>query len=328
VTLSHGSRLTAQTAGVADITTGRRPQMDDAMRIASVSKAYTAATALGLVAGGVLSLDDRVGTWTPDLPHAWADVTLHDLLGHTSGIPDFTASQSFVAALLESPQVPPPHRELLSFIDDPSLRFPPGTRYEYSNSDNIVVALMIGSATSGSFETALARMVLDPARLVHTSLPDGPEIPAPYLHGYEVSEQPPQDISTFMAAGWPWASGGMVSTPADLARFIGADVRGAFTDARTRTEQFRFRPGSSEPPGPGENSAGLGLFRYDTRCGTVYGHTGNTFGYTQLAAATRDGRRTVTVSVNAQITPSTAPQQFQHLRLVFEQAVCAALSDH
>jgi D-alanyl-D-alanine carboxypeptidase len=326
VTLGDGRRLSVQTAGVADLTTGRRPQADDAMRIASAAKAFNAATALALVSADVLSLDDRVGTWMPYLPHAWADVTLRDLLGHTSGIPDFSQSQGFLTALLESLQVAPPHRELLSFVDDPGLRFPPGTRYEYSNSDNIIVALMIESATGGSYETALQRAVLGPAGLLHTSLPDGPEIPAPYLPGYDVSEQPPEDVSTLVAAGWSWASGGIISTPADLARFIGLAVRGAFTDTATRTEQFRFRPGSSEPPGPGQNSAGLGLFRYDTRCGTVYGHTGNTLGYTQFAAATEDGQQTVTVSVNGQITPSTAPQQFEHLRHVFELAVCAALS--
>jgi D-alanyl-D-alanine carboxypeptidase len=230
--------------------------------------------------------------------------------------------------VLGSLHAAPPHRDLLSFVEDPSLRFPPGTRYEYSNSDNVIVALMIESATGGSYEAALAEAVLDPAGLAGTSLPAGPEMPAPYLHGYDVSEQPLEDVSTLMAAGWSWASGGIVSTPADLARFIGADVRGAFTDEGTREQQFRFRPGTSEPPGPGENSAGLGLFRYDTPCGTVYGHTGNTPGYTQFAAATEDGERTVTVSVNGQVTPGTAPEPFEHLRHVFELAVCAALSDH
>ncbi|WP_138760477.1 serine hydrolase domain-containing protein [Modestobacter altitudinis] len=325
VTLGHGPRLSVQTAGTGDLTTGRPPHVGDAMRIASAAKAFNAATALALVRVGVLSLDDRVGTWLPDLPHAWADVTLRELLGHTSGIPDFSRSERFVAALLESLQVAPPPRQLLSFVDDPALRFPPGTQYEYSNSDNVIVALMIESATGRSYETALERAVLAPAGLVDTSLPDGPEMPTPHLPGHDVSEQPPEDVTTLVAAGWSWASGGIVSTPADLARFIGADVRGAFTDAATRAEQFRFRPGSSEPPGPGENSAGLGLFRYDTRCGTVYGHTGNTLGYTQFAAATEDGRRTVTVSVNAQITPSTAPERFEDLRHVLELAVCAAL---
>jgi D-alanyl-D-alanine carboxypeptidase len=327
VTLGHGDRLTVLTAGVADVATGQEPRAEDAMRVASVAKAFNAATALALVSRNVLSLDDRVGTRVPGLPRAWAEVTLRQLLGHTSGIPDFSKAPRFEAALLVSLQNPPRHRDLLSFFDDPSLLFAPGTQYRYSNSDNIVAALMIESATGRAYADVLRAAVLDPADLDRTSLPEGSRLPAPYLHGYDPSQSPPEDVSTVLAAGWTWASGGVVSTPADLARFIGADVRGAFTDPPTRAEQFRFRPGSSEPPGPGTNSAGLGLFRYDTRCGTVYGHTGNTLGYTQFAAATADGRRTVTVSVTGQITPSTAPDRFAQLRAVFGLATCAAVAD-
>jgi D-alanyl-D-alanine carboxypeptidase len=329
VTLGSDARLDVLTAGVADIGTGRTPDAGDAMRIASVSKAYNAATALSLVSRGILSLDDRVADWTLDLPPAWADVTLRQLLGHTSGIPDYTdpvRSPGFGAALVASLQDAPEPQELLSYIEDPTLLFPPGTEYRYSNSDNIVTALMIEGATGRSYAEVLEAEVLEPAGLSHTGLPEGSELPTPYIHGYDTAEQPPEDVSTLFAVGWTWSSGGIVSTPADLARFIGADVAGAFTDRRTRAEQFRFRPGSSGPPGPGENSAGLGLYRYDTRCGIVYGHTGNINGYTQFAAATANGRRTVTVSVSGRITPENAPELFEQLRDVFELATCAALA--
>ncbi|RFU22178.1 serine hydrolase domain-containing protein [Geodermatophilus marinus] len=327
VTLDRGHGPEALTAGVADVATGRQPGADDAMRVASVAKAFNAATALGLVARGELSLDDTVGRWRPDLPAAWSGVTLRQLLGHTSGIPDFSASDRFVEALLASLQDPPPPRELLSYLDDPALLFPPGTQYRYSNSDNVVVALVIEAATGDGYADVLGEVVLDAAGLDRTSLPGGTALPTPYLHGYDVSEVPPEDVSTLVAAGWSWASGGVVSTPADLGRFIAAHVRGDVTDAATREEQFRFRPGSSEPPGPGDNAAGLGLFRYETRCGTVFGHTGNTLGYTQFAAATADGRRAVTVSASAQLTPSTSPDRFEELREVFELATCAALAE-
>ena len=328
VTLGRGHRLDVLTAGVADLATGRRPEVGDAMRVASVAKAFNAATALSLVSRGVLSLDDTVGTRLSGLPSQWAAVTLRQLLGHTSGIPDFSQVPRFGTDLVGSLLVPPEPRVLLSYVATAPLLFPPGTEYRYSNSDNIVAALMIESATGRSYADVLRTAVLRPVGSTATSLPVGPGLPAPYIHGYDVSEQPPEDVSTLFAAGWTWASGGVVSTPADLARFIGADNRGAFTDRRTRAEQFRFRPGSSEPPGPGTNSAGLGLFRYETRCGTVYGHTGNTAGYTQFAAATRDGRRTITVSVNGQITPSAAPERFADLHRVFELATCAALARH
>ena len=89
-----------------------------------------------------------------------------------------------------------------------------------------------------------------------------------------------------------------------------------------------LRHGSSTP-GPGWNSARLGLFRYLTRCGTVFGHTGNTFGFTQFAAATADGKRSVTVSISLQRTQKSKDWElavFEALRVTEEQAVCAALA--
>jgi D-alanyl-D-alanine carboxypeptidase len=70
---------------------------------------------------------------------------------------------------------------------------------------------------------------------------------------------------------------------------------------------------------------GLALFRYTTRCGVVYGHTGNTPGYTQLAVGSADGRRSLTFSVNAQITPGGNPVVFTRMRAVEEDFVCALL---
>ena len=131
-----------------------------------------------------------------------------------------------------------------------------------------------------------------------------------------------------VAAGWPWASGGMVSTPADLNDFIRGYVGGDLFDPRTRAKQRRLLEGGrSDPPGPGKNSSGLGVFRYETACGTVWGHTGNFPGYTQFMAASPDGSRSVVVSVSERLTPEVgAAGVFPALRATERRAVCAALS--
>jgi len=72
----------------------------------------------------------------------------------------------------------------------------------------------------------------------------------------------------------------------------------------------------------------LGVFRYETKCGTVWGHTGSILGYTQFMAASPNGSRSVTVSANSQLTPTEgAPGAFKALRRTEERAVCAALAD-
>ncbi|MFB7452701.1 hypothetical protein [Streptomyces sp. NPDC056194] len=87
-----------------------------------------------------------------------------------------------------------------------------------------------------------------------------------------------------------------------------------------------FLPGgASEPAGPCANVAGLALFRYTTRCGVVFGHTGNTPGHTQFTAATPHGRRTVTASATSQVPLD--PALLTRLWATEEKFVCA-LPDH
>ena len=232
-------------------------------------------------------MNDTIGELLSDLPKpppdAWAQVTLRQLLNHTSGLPDFSLDPDFQEALLASLKKAPPPEKLLTYVydHDPTLLFDPGSEYKYSNSDNIVVALMVEAATGMSYEDQLRERVYRPLGLRKTSLPRGPNLRKPFIHGYDndPSQQPPEDLSEVVAAGWAWASGGIVSTPADLNDFIRGYVGGKLFDERTRAKQRRVvEGGSSEPPGPGKNSAGLGIFRYETRCGTVWGHTGNTAG--------------------------------------------------
>jgi len=137
---------TLLTAGVADTTTKAPFAVGDAMRMASVAKAFSGAAALSLVAEGKLALDDTIGKVLPGQPAAWADVTLAQLLQHTSGVPDFSGSAAFREALLASLTVAPPPAQLLSYVTNDPLKFTPGTTYEYSNSDNILVALMVQAA--------------------------------------------------------------------------------------------------------------------------------------------------------------------------------------
>lgn len=325
VVVHRGANLAYHTAGVANVQTRAPFRLDDHMRLASVSKAISGAVALRLVSEGRLSLDTTIGQRRPDLPAAWHAVTLRQLLNHTSGIPDFSEDPQFLEAVIASLQVAPPPRQLLSFVEDEPLLFPPGSRYQYSNSDNIIVGLMAEAATGRPYEELIQRLVAQPLGLTRTFLPRGPELPEPAIHGYDPSDL--EDLTTLVAAGWSWASGGVVSTPRDADRFIRAYASGVGINNRVHAQQFRFiEGGSSEPPGPGVNAAGLAIFRYQTSCGTVYGHTGNTPGYTQFIAATADGTRSTVVSVNAQITPTTNARRFPDLRQIFEHAVCAALA--
>jgi D-alanyl-D-alanine carboxypeptidase len=322
-TLHRNGTTRVLRAGYADRRARRRPRSTDHMRIASVAKAFSGAVALRLVREGRLGLDDTIARHRPDLPAAWGRVTVRQLLGHTSGLPDYTKSAGFVKQFQDAPRQFVSPAKIISWVAADPLEFAPGSRYEYSNTDNIVVGLIAQTVTGRSYGTLLRDHVFRPLGLRRTSFPSGVALPRPFIHGYVTDPvKRPQDVSTLLSPSGAWASGAIVSTPRDLAAFIRGYLSGRLVDAAGQREQLRFVRGESSPPGPGANSAGLAVFRYRSRCGTVYGHTGNFPGYVQWAAATRDGRRSVTTSLNI---PAPTGALLRRLRAVQADAVCALL---
>jgi D-alanyl-D-alanine carboxypeptidase len=327
--IQRGGRTAVYRAGVSDLRSRSPMNVNLRMRIASVAKAFSGAVALSLVDRRVLSLSDTISKWLPKLPPAWGSVTLAQALKHTSGLPDFSETKGFLDYIPTHLHATPSPTFLLKFAAHERLGFAPGTRYRYSNTDNVVVALMAEAASGRSYNALLASNVYSRLGLTRTSLPAGPQMPAPYMRGYMLDPpKRPSDVSTVVSAAFAWASGGIVSTPADLNRFVRGYVGARLFSRAVQAQQLRVVRGSSGPPGPGQNFAGLAIFRYQTRCGTIYGHTGNTLGYTQFIASTLDGTRSVVVSVNGQINEKSKQPMlgaWRRLRQIEEDAVCAAL---
>ena len=325
-TVQRGSVQRVFSHGVADLSSRRQIDAGDRWKIASVTKAFAGAAALKLVQAGDLSLDDTIAKRLPSLPAAWGKVTLAQAMHHTSGLPDFTRAEAFGKLALS--RRPAEAATLVGMVADQPLVFAPDSRYEYSNTDNVVVGMFVEAATGLSFERVLDELVLDPLALRRTTMPLGVRMPAPVVHGYDNNATGRRDdVSELLNSSIVWASGGMTSSPLDLGTFVRAYAGGKLFGGATRAAQLQFVAGRSDPPGPGTNAAGLSIFRYRTRCGTVYGHTGNIFGYTTFIAATADGRRSATIQVSTQLTLGNGVQAtFRAFRNATELAVCAALA--
>ncbi|HEX6152682.1 MAG TPA: serine hydrolase domain-containing protein [Solirubrobacterales bacterium] len=324
-TMYADGRMTVVRAGRANVKRPGAPRPTDHMRIASVAKAFSGAVALNLVRDGRLGLEDTIAQRLGGMPAAWGQVTVRQMLNHTSGLPDYTKSKGFIRQAENDPRGFVSPRRVIGWVRADPLEFAPGSRYEYSNTDNIVVGLIVEAATGRPYGQSLEQIVFGPAGLNETSFPTKLALPKPFIHGYVVEPgEEPTDVSTFLSPSGAWASGAVVSTPRDLNAFIRSYLGLRFFSAAQQTEQMQFVPGGqSSPPGPGKNSAGLALFRYQTRCGTVYGHTGNFPGYVQWAAATADATRAVTTSLNI---PAPAGKLLKQLRRVQTSAVCALLA--
>jgi len=327
VLLQRGNDVEFRRRGVSNLKTDAPMRAGQHYRIASMAKAFSGAVALGLASDGKLKLSDTIGDWIPKLLPKAQDVTVAQALQHTAGLADYIRQQEFIDVLLEDPAQYLSPRELLSFVEDEELEFKPGSRYEYSDTDNIVVGLIVEEASGKSYEKLLQQYVYRPAGLTRTSLPRTVEMPTPYIHGYDLSEdEPPFDTSEVINPAGAWASGGIVSTPRDINDFFRAYVGGELFNRKIAKSQNEYVVGSSQPPGPGRNQATLGLFRYKTRCGTVYGHTGSFPGYRAMAISTLNGKRSLVFTVNSQIVPGQGSSEVSDLiRFAQEDAVCHLL---
>ncbi|HEX7293929.1 MAG TPA: serine hydrolase domain-containing protein, partial [Solirubrobacterales bacterium] len=176
-------------AGVADISNGRRPKRNEHVRIASVAKGFNAYLAVQLAAEGSLSLSDTLGSRIPGvLPNA-EGVTLRQLLQHTSGLPEYIQDPEFGKQLGADPAAYFAPLQLTEFVRDDPLEFAPGSRYHYSDTDNIAAGLMEEQATGGSYAGLLRAKIFGPLGMSGSSLPRTVAMPRPFMHGYDVEPE-------------------------------------------------------------------------------------------------------------------------------------------
>ena len=168
VLVSRGERTMFQKAyGFADLEWKVPNTIDGRFRIGSISKQFTAACVLVLAQTNRIDLDRPVATYVPDAPATWNTITLHHLLTHTSGIPDFLGFSDYQP---KKPLPSSPSETLLRFRDRP-LDFPPGTEGKYSNSGYVLLAYVVERVAGESFANFLGRNFLEPLRL-HDTGPD------------------------------------------------------------------------------------------------------------------------------------------------------------
>ncbi|GAA1044765.1 serine hydrolase domain-containing protein [Streptomyces murinus] len=301
---THGTW--SATAGTGDLRTGKPRSSSDRYRIGSLTKTFVATVLLQLEAEGRLSLDDTVDTWLPGLVEGHGNdgrrITLRQLLGHTSGIPDYTADPDFRARYLTEDgfrrhrydTFTPRQAVAIALRHAPD--FAPGTSWRYSNTNYVIAGMVIEKATGRSYATEITRRLIEPLRLTATSVPVGEsEVPRPSSRAYSTfdgSVGEPYDV-TDLDPALAAASGAMISDSADLDRFYAALLGGRLLPAR-QSRELRTTVAIAEAP---DVRYGLGLMDRRLSCGVhVWTHTGDILGSTSVAASTSDGRHTLALN--------------------------------
>jgi D-alanyl-D-alanine carboxypeptidase len=276
--------VTQAASGVADLRTGRpmRPWLH--YRVASVTKPFVATVVLQLVAEGRLSLSDTVERWLPGILPYGDQVTVRQLLNHTSGVPDYEAIglRTLYGSRQGRFRVWTP-QELVALVADQPPDFPPGTAWSYSNTGYVLAGMIVEAATGHKLGQELARRIFRPLGLRDTFFPvNAPGIPGPRSHGYSLplgAEEGPLLDFTIFNPSVAWGSGNLISNLGDLERFFRALLGGRLLPPRLLAAMTT--PVPTGLPGFGY---GLGLRVIETPAGRLLGHEGAIPGFTTGAA--------------------------------------------
>ncbi|MFJ9691191.1 serine hydrolase domain-containing protein [Kitasatospora sp. NPDC101183] len=307
------------TSGVADLASHRPAKAEDRFRAGSVTKSFVSTVVLQLVAEGRLGLDDPIERDLPGVVPNGQNITVRQLLGHTSGLYDYTNT------LLQHPDPIRSARtatytplELIAMAGAHGPLFAPGTSWSYSNTNYTVLGLLVEHLTGRPLGEEIGRRILRPLHLRDTYFATTPEVSGPHLNGYEWLDGPgtaPTDLTVFNPS-IIWGSGTMVSTTADLDRFFRALLGGALLPAGLLDEMRTGRL-----IGPDARAYGLGLESRTYCAGTpAWGHSGSVPGYETFSFTTADGRRQITLSLNRNLT--NAPQTNDAINRVLTAGLC------
>jgi D-alanyl-D-alanine carboxypeptidase len=293
VILRDGSQWTG-TAGLAR--TGEALRPDHQIAVGSITKTVTAALVLQLGEEGRLALDDRVERWVPGLAHVPAQVTLRQLLNHTSGVANYTLHPAYAPTLAAEPTRRFSPRELLALFPGPPV-FAPGEQTDYTNTAFVVLGLVAEAAGAREIAAAWRKRFWDPLRLdevfLHPDEPAGGPVANAWVGNPAALETEP--LRNVAACSSRWAAFGLFASPRAVARWGRALFVGSVLSAESRAEMLRFAP---PMPGTLETGSGLGVRRYAFGGREQWGHSGATEDASSLLLHEPSSGVTVAVAMN------------------------------
>lgn len=298
-----GELIYSRVAGVSSLEKQTPIQPADRFGIYSITKMFTAVVVLQLVDEGTLTLGDTVTQWLDDpavkrIPNV-DTVTVEQLLRHTSGIYDFGDDNDspFWEDAFLSPDADWTkvwtNEELLAYADGANHApyFAPGTGDYYSNTNYLLLGMMVERATGHHFRDELQTRILKPLALSDTDLAEGGDMSIGLVDAYHLVEGEIVNVSSPIVPSWAWTAGGMISTTKDLLRFAGAVFSGELLSEATFTQMLTFVPSSQ--PGNEGMEWGMGMYRFSTANGHTVGMDGGSAGFTSHMARHIEGDVTV-----------------------------------
>jgi D-alanyl-D-alanine carboxypeptidase len=255
--------------GVRDTATRQPMTPDLSMRIGSNTKAFTVTSILMLADQGKLALDDPIDRYVEGVPSG-DRITLRQLAAMRSGLYDY--GEETTPKLPQQPFRQWQPRELLEIAFRHPLVFPPGSDFDYSNTNTVLLGAVVEKVSGQSLASFIERNILKPEGMTRTVVPVGGEIPSPHSQGYFKLPDGRIVDATNWNASWGWAAGNMISTLDDMRAWTRNLALGKSISPAMKRERDRFLPA------PAEGEGALYGLAIENQNGWI-GHNGNTMSY-------------------------------------------------
>lgn len=322
VTSADGQPMQPMAAGLADIPADRAMLPNDQFRIASITKTFVAAVVLQLVMEHQLALDQPIAGLLPEPVPDADQITVRELLNHTSGLFDYSDDPGF------DPSATYTAARLIALGVEHSPYFTPGAGFHYSSTNYIVLGEIVHQVTGHTIQDEVQTRLIRTLHLSSTTFPTATTVAPRQARGYVFATPlPPRsgpalDVTTRTSASAAGAAAAMVSTGEDVDRFLGALLGGGLFSQPLLSQMTRPTPGADEffaSAGIPGISYGLGLMIASTPCGRAYGSLGDIDGYT--SSVMQLGHRRFALFMN---TDSLQPSLSLRTLSVAGQELCPA----
>ena len=312
------------TYGTTQLGAAIRPGVDTHFRIASNTKTMTAAVIMQLAQEGSLALGDPVSKYVPDVPNG-DTIAIAELLEMRSGLYNYLNAPVISATVDRDPAKVWDSDELLAIAFARPPNFPPGTAFEYSNTNYVLLGLIAETVGGQPLALAMQRRFFEPMGMRHTAFPASTvnTIPEPYSHGYLYGSSsvafvgtPPYTAEVKAAAqagtllpndytnvnhSFAGAAGAVTSTASDCATWIQALVAGRVLDAEYQ-RRWLDSPRPEDPSKPEGQHYGYGIAELHWGPNTMMFHGGETVGFNSFIGYDPTNRVTLVVWTNLTVT--------------------------
>jgi D-alanyl-D-alanine carboxypeptidase len=327
--LADGS-LFGIAVGLSDRAAKTPMQPTDRLLLGSVGKTYVSAVALQLVNEKKVGLDDPIAKYLGSQPWfgriAHSDrITVRQLMTHTSGLVRYELNPKFTADLSANPDKVWTPEERIAYLFDAQPPFMPGDGWEYSDTNYIVLGMIIERAGGGPYYEQLRNRILSPLGLKDTVPADSRTVPG-LVQGYAGTDNPFGGTDEMIRDGrfainpqFEWTGGGLAVSAVDLAKWAKQLYEGGVIDATLMDDLLDGVPAKLGP----ETKYGLGVIIRPSPLGVTYGHSGYMPGYQTDVMYFPALKTAIAVQVNSSAPRSTG-RALRAFVVEFAQIVAAS----